>query len=112
MANDGFNGSTINFNSIVLAPLRSIDNSTSAAKVKVSGAGDTKHTYVGGLPDDTITCEIVGTCNQAVGTVNALTINWFDATNTNCGNAVVIKNQAKGSMDGEITTSLEFAPAP
>ena len=112
MANDGFNGSTINFASSSLAPLRSIDLSSTAAKVKLSGSSDVRHTYTGGLPDETISCEIVGTFNTAVNTTNALTVNWFDGQNDNMGNAVLIKNQRKGSIDGEITTSLEFAPAP
>lgn len=112
MANDGFNGSTINFAGSLVAPLRSIDYNDTVAKVKVSGASDNSHTYVGGLPDRTISCEVVGAFTSNAGTINTLTINWFDGQNDALGNALITKNQRKGSMDGEITTSLEFVEAP
>lgn len=115
---DGFNGSTIAFDTGVEVPLRSIRYSNSAAKVDVSGAGDTVKTYVAGLKDPEVTFDVVGGSAVAVGVAAAITISWNDGSSDDGsdGGAPVatwlcINHETSGDMDGEIVTSITCVPA-
>jgi len=117
MADDGFNGSSVdwyNGASITLGPLRSISYRESGAKVAVHGAADSQAKYKTGIPDPEVVVSFVG-CVPAtscdIGDTGALTIAWNDggAEGTLSG-CVVTDRSCNGNMDGEIISEVSFAP--
>lgn len=111
-ANDGFNGSTIAIGASSQTPLRDIEYSSEAAKVDISGAGDTYKTYVAGIPDNTITFTVVGRTTVDIGDTETFTITWADTTTDVLTDGIVVGVSASGSLDGEITSSITVATTP
>jgi len=113
MANAGFNGSTIVFNSITLGSLRGISYSGSAPEVDIGDASDTDVDVVTGRVKKTVTVDVVGGTLPAEGSTGALTIAWFDGTTRGAlTNAICVSADIKGQMDGEITGTCTFAKTP
>ncbi|KKL59742.1 hypothetical protein LCGC14_2212290 [marine sediment metagenome] len=112
MADNGFNGSVFTFptTGTKLNPLRSVNHAIVAAKVDVSGSTSATKLYRTGLPDPTMSITIVGTNASAIGTTGEAKVVWQDATNDTVDPAVLVSNSAAGSQDGEILSTLEFAP--
>lgn len=110
MANDAFNGTTFTFGGGAQTPLRSCSYDNSAAEIDVTGAGDSLHTYEAGLPNETLTVEVVGGSSVAVADEGAITIAWFDGTSDTTTNSVCTAVSRSGSLDGEILTTLTFRP--
>ena len=112
MADDGFNGSTISFNSVDQVPLRSVTYDESAAAVEISGSADAQKLFVSGQPDKTITFEIVGTTTLTTAdTAAAVSITWNDGTSDSFTTGVITNISTSGSEDGEILTSITCKPA-
>ena len=111
MADDGFNGTTIHFDSSEQTPLRDISFGSTGAEVDVSGAGDSAKTYESGLPDDTCTFTLVGAgAGIDVGDEAAITITWSDTDTDSMANSVVVGVDKSGSMDSEILTAVTVRP--
>jgi len=118
--NDGFNGSTLSFSPIagdaaVFGGLRSLEFSESAPKVNVTGSADTETTYRTGVPDPQLVATFVGglpATQCTIGMQGALVTTWEDGTlNPPIANAIVVDRGTSGSMDGEITSTVTFAPS-
>ena len=106
-----FNGSTVNFAGNI-SGLRGISVSKKAAKIDVTASADTDKTYEAGIPDTEVKLDLVGSTTIDPGDNGALTIAWADGTNSGTlTSAVVIDVEpAKGSMDGEMTSTVTFVP--
>ena len=119
--NDGFNGSTISFDitgagdAALFGGLRSLEFSESAPKVNVTGSEDSKTTYRTGVPDPQIVATWVGglpAVNAEVGDQGALVVGWEDgASDGTISPVIIVDRGTSGSMDGEITSTMTFAPA-
>jgi len=106
-----FNGATVNFAG-ALAGLRGISVSKKAAKIDVTASADAGKTYESGIPDTEVKIDLVGSTTIAPGDNGALTIAWPDnSTAGTLTTAVCVDAEpAKGSMDGEITSSITLVP--
>lgn len=109
MANEGFNGSTLTFNGAV-TPLVSVDYQETAAAINVTGNTDTMHSYVAGLPDITVTVEVVGISALLIGAASALAITWFDGETEAISDVILVDKGRGGSLDDKLSTSLTFRP--
>jgi len=116
MADDGFNGSTLDFASVTLGPLRSFGFRESGARVRVSGAGSTNHEYEAGIPDPELVVNFVGglpATSADIGSSGALVVAWNDgSTDGTLANAVIVDRGTDGSMDGETLSSITLVPTP
>ena len=122
MANDHFNGAQIYFptsgSGDLLGPLRDIQYGSSGAKADMTGAADAQKTYKVGIPDNSVSTTFVGGVPStiAVQTAGVVTVAWNDGSQDSddgtLANAEVSDLTTGGSMDGEITSSLTFVPAP
>jgi hypothetical protein len=120
MADKGFNGSTIVFDitgagdAAVFGGLRGLEFSESAPKVNVTGAGDSETTYRTGVADPQLVATFVGglpAANADTGDQGSLVITWEDdTTDGSITNAIIVDRSTGGSMDGEMTSSMTFAP--
>jgi hypothetical protein len=110
MADDGFNGSTVDWNSVTLGPLRSISFRESGARANVSGAGDSAGTEEIGIPMSEVTIGFVGTrpaSGADVGDKGSLSITWNDTgTDGTITNVAISDFQSDGNMDGEILSQI------
>ena len=111
MANKGFNGSVLTWptTSAVLGQLRGISFSGAAADINVTGSTYALQASVAGKKRLSCTVDLVGGTTVVTGTTGHLGITWNDSKTTPLHNAVCVGRDVKGSMDGEITTSLKFA---
>jgi len=111
MANRGFNGSKVTWptTSAVPSQLRGISFSNAAADITVTGSTAVLHASVAGKKRLSCTIDLVGGTTVVSGTTGSLAITWNDSKTTHLGKAVCVGRDVKGSMDGEITTSLKFA---
>lgn len=111
MANNGFNGTTFSFDGGDQTPLVDARVNESGAKVRVSGSADSRHTYEAGLPDEEITFTVVGVNSTGVGDKGNIVVSWFDGSTDTINNCVCVGNNRGGSLDGELTSQLSFAPS-
>jgi len=110
MANKGFNGSTVTWPSgSAIGQLRGISFSETAAEVLVSSSTAIQHAVVNGKKKLSATIDLVGGSTVQPQDVGTLALTWFDGKTATIGTAVCVGSDIKGSMDGEITTSLKFA---
>jgi hypothetical protein len=112
MADDSFNGATLTFATVAVGGLRSISVSDTAPKADCTAAEETtgRH-FKTGIPELTITCEVIGGVTVAPGDTGALAIAWLDIGSSTLGTinpAEVVSVSTNGSMDGEITSTVEF----
>tara|TARA_R100001086_G_scaffold238110_2_gene162636 strand:+ start:4913 stop:5251 length:339 start_codon:yes stop_codon:yes gene_type:complete len=111
MADQGFNGTTVNWGGLV-GDLVSVDFSDSAEGVDITSSTDPNHIYVAGINDPECTIEVVGGFSTAaVGTSNTLTVTWNDTTTTDTFTAVLLEISSSGSVDDKISTTLTFKPS-
>lgn len=98
----------------VLGDVISVSYNRSGEKIKVTNLSSSKHLYEAGLPDNEITLEINGVNSTAldVADTGVMSIHWNSGETSSVGNAVVISNETSGEIDGVITSSITFAPAP
>ena len=112
MANKGFNGSTVLFASVTVGSLRGIHYSRRVPKADVSGSSDTNGTQVTGIPMRSLTVDVVGGTLPSA-TEGALAIAWFDGTSLgSLTNAQVGDSNVDGTMNGEISGTIEFVESP
>jgi len=110
MANKGFNGSAVTWPSgSAIGQLLGISFSESAAEVLVSGSTHAQHAVVAGIKKLAATIDLVGSSTVQPEDTGTLGLTWNDSKTTIFGTAVCLSAEEKGSMDGEITTSLSFA---
>ncbi len=108
--NEGFNGTTIEFASSGVTPLVSIDYQETAAAIDVTGNTDALHSYVAGIPDITVTCEVVGVSALVIGAAGALDINWNDGETEDVSDVILVDKGRGGSLDDKLSTNLTFRP--
>lgn len=111
MANEGFNGSTLSFAGSIVGPLVSIDYQETAAAIDVTGNTDALHNYVAGIPDITITCEVVGVTTLVIGDLGILDVNWFDDETDDVTSVVLVDVGRGGSLDDKLSSNLTFRPS-
>ena len=125
-ANNGFNGSFVTWPSTTapLAPLTSISFSDTVAEVQVSGSTDTTHRFVAGIPDQTMTVELVGASSAlTVGTTGQLNFHFNTWASTEehtfpstaligsaSVEAIITNVDQGGSVDSAITNSVTVRP--
>ena len=110
MANKGFNGSAVTWPAgSAIGQLRGISFNETAAEVLVSGSTHAQHAVVAGKRKVAATIDLVGGTTVMPEDVGTLALTWFDGKTATIGTAVCVGTDVKGSMDGEITTSLKFA---
>jgi len=114
MANDGANGTTFNWatTTVTISAVNSISFTEAGNEVDVTSMGDTSHEYVIGIADPECTIEYTGANNQTIGATGALKINWNDGGSDTMAAAVITNVEVSGGLDGALTTSLTFKPAP
>jgi len=111
MANEGFNGTTATVLGSAQTPLVSITYDDSAAEIDVTGAGDLMHSYEAGLPNPTVTFQVVGGADIDVGDAGAVSIAWFDGVVTDAISAGVCTAVSRsGSLDDKIVTDVTVRP--
>jgi len=111
---DGFNASTIKWKTTHdQTPLLSITYDKTAAEIDVTGAADSNHIYLSGIPDETITCEVVGMPTTVdVGTTAAqVLVTWGDATTETFTTGECVGISKSGTLDDKVTTTLTFKRA-
>ncbi len=111
MADDSFNGASITLASVDIGPLRSISFSEAGAKADVTDSDDAAKAYSVGIPDATVTCEVVGGVAVSVGDEGDLDVTWGDIGGSTGGSIAAcqcVSIATQGSMDGEITSTVEF----
>ena len=111
MATDTFNGASLTFASATVGPLRSITSNEAGAKADTTGSADSVKTYGIGIPDASVTCEVLGGTTLSVGDEGALAVAWGDiggSTDGTIAAATVVSVSTTGAMDGEITSTIEF----
>ncbi len=111
MADDAFNGAILQLATVDIGPLRSISVTETGAKADVTDSADSAKAYGVGIPDLTITCEVVGGVTVAVGDEGDLDVVWGDIGSSVLGEitlAQCVSVATQGSMDGEITSTVEF----
>jgi hypothetical protein len=110
MADDGFNGSVADWNSVTLGPLRSISYRSSGARVNVSGSADAAGTEEIGVPMSEVTIGFVGALPASgadPGDKGSLDIAWSDGgTAGTITNVAIADAQTDGNMDGEILSQI------
>ena len=111
MADDGFNGSSVSVVGGAMTPLIDAEFTSQGAKVRVSGAGDSEHTYEAGLPDNAITLTVGGVVTTAVGDKGETTITWNDGGSSSITNSVCVEVSSTGSLDGAITSHIVVCPS-
>ncbi|HUT92366.1 MAG TPA: hypothetical protein VMY37_22920 [Thermoguttaceae bacterium] len=114
MADDGFNGATVTFASAAIGKLRSINYSETAAKADVTSSVSTTKAYAAGIPDVTLSVEVVGSTTLGSGDKGALAVAWGDigaGTDGTIAAAQVVTVTTQGAMDGEVTSTIEFCTA-
>ena len=113
MADDGFNGSTISFAAADQTPLLSITTVNGVGEVPVGGAGDTGHTYEGGIPTKSTTWDVTGNTTLSKGDEGAVVVAWNDGGAHGSIAAAVIQSVRKtGSLDSPISCSITVIPTP
>jgi hypothetical protein len=112
MADKGFNGTTVSVVGTSAVPLLDASNSSSGAKVQVSGSGDSQKEYVTGVPDNVVTLTVAGCLDIDVGDTGATTVTWNDGTTDTYTSSIVTDVNATGSEDSPITQDISVAPTP
>jgi len=113
MADDGFNGSTLTFDSSPVGDkLRSISTSEDGGDVNITGSGHSVGLSIDAIPKLEITATVVGVASQARGDTGAIAVAWNDGTSDDGGGHTfrISKREVSGDMDGELITSLTFVP--
>jgi hypothetical protein len=114
MGNKGFNGTIVTWptTTAALGQLRGISWSGASADIDVTGSTYANHMSVAGKKRLSCTVDLVGGTTVVTCTTGHLGIKFFDkGTEVGLHKAVCVGRDVKGSMDGEITTSLKFAKA-
>lgn len=104
-----FNGTTISFGGADQTPLNSLTAEEVAAEVQVSGAADTSHTYVAGIPMVTTTWEVVGDTTIVKGDTGAVVVAWGAVANKGIGGitaGIITKVEKTGGLDGPTMSTI------
>jgi hypothetical protein len=109
-----FNGSVVSFAAATIGKLRSIKWDAKGKDIEVTGSDDTEHVSAIGLAKQTLSITVVGPSPTfGVGSTGALACTWADGqtfgTITTVG---VVSISKSGSMDGEVTSDIEFVKVP
>jgi hypothetical protein len=107
-----FNGSTVTFGTLI-ARVRSINAPRKVPRVRVTSDDDTTEMYEPGKKDPELTVEVVGGVATVEGTKAALSVTMKDGTTAGTIAAAMLESvDTKGSLNGEITSTLKFCPSP
>lgn len=107
---DSSNGSTFTFAAANQADVRSITYAENGNPIDVTVLGSANHFYELGVPDITATIEVVGVSSVALGDAGAVAIAWNDGSSEAYDSMICVSKDVTGSLDSELTTSLEFKP--
>ena len=114
MADDSFNGATLTLATVAIGPLLSINVTDTAPKADCTSADDSARHFKGGVPELTVTCEVVGGVTAAVGDEGDLDVAWGDIGTSTLGSIAaceITSVSTSGSMDDKITSTVEFHTA-
>ena len=87
---------------------------TAAVAADVTDSDDTLKGFATGIPELSVTCEVVGGVTLSVGDLGAVAVAWGDigaSTDGTIAAAQVESVSTQGNMDGEVTSSVTFCNA-
>jgi hypothetical protein len=107
-----FNGSTVAFGSTTsIAGVNSLTYEATCAEPEDSGSDATDVEVSAGIPERTVTLEVMGSPSLTEGTIGALTVGWNDGGSLGTMTlAQVFVNRTGGDVDGAVTTEYIFKP--
>jgi hypothetical protein len=111
MPDYGFNGTTVTGLGSGSLILRSVNYEEGGADVDVSGAADDQKTYEPGLPDISVSIEVVGATTVGKGDTANVSVTWTDGTTDTLAAGKVSTVSKSGSMDSEILSTVVVKPA-
>ena len=109
-----FNGTTVAFDGNSMTELQSCTIEHTVAEVPVTGADDSGHTYQPGIPDRTVTVDVLGELGTPVfkGDTGALVVTWAGTEAWGGISSAIVTNISKsGTLDGQIVQTITFRPA-
>ena len=108
-----FNGTTASFATVAIptVDIVSVSYEATCAEVDSSGAGATDVLTSPGIPDRTVTIEVMGGATLSKGAIGALAIGWNDGGTLGSGTYYQITGiRDGGSLDDAVTTEYTFKP--
>jgi hypothetical protein len=107
---DTANGSVLTFGTAMDVVNFSVNSSS--AEIDVTRLSDAEHFYEAGLPDLSLTAEIVGEAELEVGdTDSTASVKFGDGSTTNLTKLVVTSVEKTANLDERITTNVTFRRA-
>lgn len=104
-----FDGSTFSFNASPLTGIVSATYDASAAEVDDTGAEANAVLVTPGIPDETLTVQVLGGATLVKGAAGNTAVAWHDGgTLGTFASAVVMEVRDGGNVDGDITTEYVF----
>lgn len=107
-----FNGSTITFGGVAVAPLTEFRLSNQPATIRNTGSTDTHHSYSIGRTNETVTVGFLGSRAPDAGVTADVAATFAHSQGTySYTPAVITSVNVSGRVDGEIRSNLTFRPA-
>lgn len=104
-----FNGTTLSFDGNAQTPLNSVTAEEVVAEVQASGAADSGHVYLGGIPMTTTTWEVVGETTLAKDDTGVLVVSWAGSADKGIGDiasGIITKVETTGGIDSPIMSTI------
>ena len=113
MADAGFNGSSVTLTATPISAIRSIRYQGRCAKVKTTGANASIKSYEPGLPDETLTIEVLGSTALTKGSTPSVTVAWNDggADGSMTKGRIMKTPSMSGSEDAENISTIVIKPS-
>jgi hypothetical protein len=86
--------------------LRKLDLDDPENDCDTTGGGDAYKTYESGIPDQKLTCEVLGGDALVKGTTGAVNVTWGDGTSTNWASGTVTSRKKSGSVGQAIVYTV------
>lgn len=104
-----FNGTTLSFGGANQTPLNSVTSEEVVAEVQATGSGDTGHLFLGGIPMQTTTWEVVGDTTIVKGDTGAVVVAWAGTADAGIGDiasGIITKVEKTGGIDSPTMSTI------
>lgn len=104
-----FNGTTVSFAAAGQTPLNSVTVEEVVAEVQATGAADSGHLFLGGIPMTTTTWEVVGDTTLTKGDTGALLVAWGGTSDAGIGDiasGIITKVEKTGGIDSPTMSTI------